>query len=75
MQNCPYCKRAKALMDSRGVKYTETLVDEDDDAAWEALEQRSGMKTMPQIFNGDQLIGGYTELAALDGKDQLSSLK
>jgi glutaredoxin len=47
----------------------------DDEAQWEALEKRSGMKTMPQIFVGDRLIGGYTDLADLDGKDQLSSLK
>ncbi|MBK9294078.1 MAG: glutaredoxin 3 [Oligoflexia bacterium] len=75
MQNCPYCKRAKALLESRGVAFTETLVDDDDDATWKALELRSGMKTMPQIFHGDKLIGGYNQLAALDGKDKLASLK
>ena len=74
MNYCPYCLRAKQLLTQRGVPYTEVLVPEEDDAQWDALYQRSGMRTMPQIFNGDQLIGGYTELAAQDQKDQLKSL-
>lgn len=74
MKNCPYCVRAKQLLTQRGVPYTEVLVPEEDDAKWEELYQRSGMRTMPQIFNGTQLIGGYTDLAALDQKDQLKSL-
>ena len=36
---------------------------------------RSGMRTVPQIYNGDELIGGYQELAELDQKDQLEGLK
>lgn len=75
MNNCPFCKRAKALMESRGVPFKEVLVADDDDAQWEALEKRSGMKTMPQIFHGDKLIGGFSDLEALDKKDQLKSLK
>jgi glutaredoxin 3 len=74
MNYCPYCLRAKQLLTQRGVPYAEVLVPEEDDAQWDALYQRSGMRTMPQIFNGDQLIGGYTELAAQDQKDQLKSL-
>jgi glutaredoxin len=49
-------------------------VAEDDDAKWDELFARSGMKTMPQIFNGEDLIGGYSQLATLDQKDQLKSL-
>ncbi len=74
MKYCPYCVRAKELLKSRGVQFTETMVAEDDDAQWEELHRRSGMKTMPQIFHGERLIGGYTELAALDQKDELRSL-
>jgi glutaredoxin 3 len=74
MHYCPYCERAKQLLKSRGILFQEVLVPEEDDAAWDALFERSGMKTMPQIFAGDRLIGGYSDLAALDQKDQLRSL-
>ena len=74
MDYCPYCERAKRLLTQRGVPYEEIRVAEDDDASWDALFKKSGMRTMPQIFAGDQLIGGFTELAALDSKDQLGSL-
>ena len=72
---CPYCVRAKQLLLQRGISYEEILVSEEDDAQWDALYKLSGMKTMPQIFAGDRLIGGYTELAALDKQDELTSLK
>jgi glutaredoxin 3 len=75
MDYCPYCERAKALLTKRAVAFEEVRVPDDDDAQWDALYLRSKMKTMPQIFNGEQLIGGYTELAALDSRDQLQSLK
>ncbi len=74
MNHCPYCLKAKQLLKQRGVPYSEVLVAEEDDAQWDALFERSGMRTMPQIFNGDQLIGGYTQLAEHDEKDQLKSL-
>lgn len=75
MEYCPYCLRAKQLLSQRGIAFKEISVPMDDDAQWDALYKRSGLKTMPQIFAGDRLIGGYTELAALDQKDSLSSLK
>jgi glutaredoxin 3 len=75
MEYCPYCERAKALLKQRGIAYQETLVPMEDDAQWDALYERSGMRTMPQIFAGDRLIGGYTELAELDRKDGLKSLR
>lgn len=75
MENCPYCLRAKQLLSQRGVAFQESKVDEEDDAQWDALFKRSGMRTMPQIFAGDKLIGGFSELSVLDQKDQLVSLK
>lgn len=75
MNYCPYCERAKALLKQKGIAFKEVLLGEDDDQAWEDLEKRSGMKTMPQIFKQDQLIGGYRELTALDAQDGLQSLK
>ena len=75
MARCPFCERAKALLKQRGIAFVEKLVPMDDDAQWDALYKRSGMRTMPQIFAGDRLIGGYSELAEQDGKDQLQSLR
>lgn len=75
MDFCPYCLRAKSLLTQRGIAFQEVHVDEDDDAQWDALYEKSGMRTMPQIFHGDRVIGGYTELAALDAQDRLESLK
>ncbi|MFZ9595619.1 MAG: glutaredoxin domain-containing protein [Bdellovibrionia bacterium] len=75
MRFCPYCDRAKKLLSDRKIPYREILVEEEDDAQWDALFQRSGMRTMPQIFAHDRLIGGYTELAQLDQKDGLASIR
>lgn len=75
MEYCPYCLRAKELLKRRGIAFKEVLVPMDDEKQWDELEKRSGMKTMPQIFAGDRLIGGYNELSALDQKDSLASLK
>ena len=75
MKNCPYCERAKSLLKQRGVPFVEELVPYEDEAKWDELEKRTGMKTMPQIFQGERVIGGYSDLAALDGQDQLASLK
>lgn len=71
MDHCPYCERAKKLMKERGIAYEEERVSMDDDAKWDELEKKSGLKTMPQIFFGDQLIGGYNDLATLDSKNKL----
>jgi glutaredoxin 3 len=75
MNYCPYCERAKQLLKTRGVAYEEVRVAEDDDAMWDKLFERSGLKTMPQIFAGESLIGGYTDLAALDQSQGLDHLK
>ncbi len=75
MDYCPYCERAKSLLKKRGVEFQEIRVADDDDAKWDELYRLSGMRTMPQIFHGKKVIGGYTDLAAQDAKDQLASLK
>lgn len=72
---CPYCVKAKALLKVRGVEFEEVdVVRHPDSDFYQKLMARSGMKTVPQIFHGDRLIGGYSELAALDAEDQLKSL-
>ncbi len=63
---CPYCLRAKALLKQRGVPFEEIEVSRDDDDMRDKLYQQSKMKTFPQIFHGDKLIGGYDQLSDLD---------
>ena len=69
--SCPYCIRAKDLLKRRNLAFEEVLIPWEDEAGWAAMSKRSGMKTVPQIFFGDDLVGGYTELAALDQSGQL----
>lgn len=72
--SCPYCTRAKELLQRKGVAFTEHRLSWDDPAPWKELEARTGMKTVPQIFVGDKCIGGYTDMAALDAKGELDKL-
>ena len=70
---CPFCVRAKNLMESKGVAFEEIMVDSKPELFAE-LKKRSGMMTVPQIFIDDKLVGGYTELAALEEKGELDPL-
>ncbi len=73
-QTCPYCRRAKALLDSKGVSYQEISVD-GDEAARDAMSQRTGGKrSVPQIFINGQAMGGFTDIQALDRRGQLVPL-
>ncbi len=58
---CGYCMRAKALLDQHGVAYEQIDLTHDIEAQQE-LAQRTGHMTMPQIFVGDEFIGGFDEL-------------
>jgi glutaredoxin 3 len=69
---CPYCTRAKALLAERGVPFTEVDV-EDDDARRAWLVKATGQRTVPQIFFGEESIGGFSELRALDQARELQA--
>jgi glutaredoxin 3 len=71
--DCPYCVRAKDLLKRKGAAFTEINLDGKDDEL-KALRERTGMRTVPQIFFDDQLIGGFQDLAALDAKGELDRL-
>ena len=71
--HCPYCVRAKDLLNSKGVKFEEIHLDEHPEQFAE-LKNRTGMMTVPQIFIGEQLVGGYSELSALDKEKKLDAL-
>ncbi len=69
---CPYCDRAKALLQRKGASYEEISV-EGNEKIYTELKQKTGLMTVPQIFINDELIGGYTDLAALDQKGLLDA--
>ena len=70
---CPFCVRAKNLLDGKGVAFEEIMVDEDPEL-FNELKKKSGMLTVPQIFIDDKLVGGFTELAELESKGELDPL-
>ncbi|MEJ4047297.1 glutaredoxin 3 [Erwinia sp. SLM-02] len=70
---CPFCHRAKALLDQKGVSYLEIPIDGDAELR-EVMIKRSGRTTVPQIFIDAQHIGGCDDLFALDGRGGLDPL-
>lgn len=72
-KTCPFCVRAKRLLEARGIVYEEIDV-EDDPALRADLIQRTGRRTVPQIFIDGESIGGFEELAALDASTRLADL-
>ena len=63
---CPYCERAKMLLEKRNIKYTEFKIDEDVKLFEEMLALSNGRRSVPQIFIDDQHIGGYDDLVDFD---------
>lgn len=70
---CPYCHRAKALLNSKGVSFDEIAIDGDADKR-EKMIARSGRSTVPQIFIDGQHVGGCDDLHALDARGGLDPL-
>ena len=70
---CPYCVRAKDLLKRKGASFTEINV-EDDDARESMIKKAGGRRTVPQIFIGEQHIGGYDDMAALDKAGKLDAM-
>lgn len=70
---CPYCVRAKHLLQRKGVEFHEIRVDHDFDQMQHMMDitQRH---TVPQIFIGDRHVGGYDDLARLDARGELDPL-
>lgn len=70
---CGFCRRAKALLDEKGVEYREIDI-EKTPGAREEMQQRSGRRTVPQIFIDDAAVGGCDDLYALDAGGRLDAL-
>lgn len=70
---CPYCDRAKQLFQSKNQEYEDICLD-DKPEELKALQDKTGMRTVPQIFINQKLIGGFQELSQLDSAGQLDPL-
>jgi glutaredoxin 3 len=70
---CPYCARARSLLEAKGVVYTEIDVDLVP-GAYEEMRQKSGRTSVPQIFIGEAHVGGCDELLELADAGRLDSM-
>lgn len=71
---CPYCARARSLLQKKGVPYSDIDVMADDDKRTEMIARAGGRCTVPQIFIDGRHVGGSDELAALDRDGKLDPL-
>ncbi len=71
---CPYCVRAKALLDQKGVNYTEFRIDVQPELRSLMIERANGGSTVPQIFINAQHIGGCDDMLALERQNKLDPL-
>ena len=71
---CPYCQRAKALLQKRGVERIEEIRVDLEPAQRDIMIERTGRRTVPQIFIGDTHVGGCDDLIALDQRGGLMPL-
>jgi glutaredoxin 3 len=70
---CPYCSRARHLLQRKGVLFEEISVDHDRERMAE-MRRRSRRSTVPQIFVDDYHVGGYDDMAMLDARGELDPL-
>ena len=71
---CPYCWRAKHLLSSKGLTFTEIDLWRESGRRAEMVERADGRTTVPQLFIGGRAIGGSDELAALQASGDLDEL-
>lgn len=71
---CPYCVRAKRLLDSKGVSYEEVDVYQHPNRRDEMVERAGGRTTVPQVFIDGQSLGGCDDIHALDHQGKLDPL-
>lgn len=70
---CPFCQMAERLLQSKGAEIDKVRVDLDP-AQRAAMMEKTGRRTVPQIYIGDTHVGGYDDLAALDRAGKLDPL-
>lgn len=70
---CPFCQMAERLLQAKGAEIDKVRVDLDP-AERAAMMEKTGRRTVPQIYIGDTHVGGYDDLAALDRAGKLDPL-
>ena len=71
---CPFCIRAKGLLNQKGVNFTEYCIDGDDAARQDMSVRANGGRSLPQIFINDRHIGGCDDLYSLEFAGELAPL-
>lgn len=71
---CPYCVRAERLLQSKGVTAIEKVRVDLDPARRQEMMEKTGRRTVPQIWIGDRHVGGFDDLAELDHAGELDRL-
>ena len=71
---CPYCVQAKRILKSKGVEHIEEISIDTNPTERATMMERTGRRTVPQIFIGTTHVGGCDDLMALDGQGQLLAL-
>lgn len=71
---CPFCLRAKSLLNNKGVNFTEYSIDGDEDARAKMAQRANGRRSLPQIFINDNHIGGCDDIHALEDQGKLDEM-
>ena len=71
---CPYCDKAKALLQSKELEYKEIYVGDDPVLMMEMIDIANGRRSVPQIFIKDNHVGGFDDLYAIDKSGELDKL-
>ena len=71
---CPFCIRAKALLEKKGVNFQEYCIDGDNVAREKMVQRANGKSSLPQIFINDSHIGGCDDIHALEAQGELDKL-
>ncbi|HZF25055.1 MAG TPA: glutaredoxin 3 [Steroidobacteraceae bacterium] len=70
---CPYCARARALLERKGIAFREIDIETDAELRAEMIT-RSGRRSVPQVFIGERHVGGFEELYELERSGELASI-
>lgn len=73
-RTCPFCIRAKALLNRKGVAFTEYAIDGDETARTQMAARAGGRRSVPQIFINGQHVGGCDDLYQLERSGELARL-
>jgi glutaredoxin 3 len=73
-RTCPFCIRAKSLLNKKGVEFTEYSIDGDETARAKMAQRANGKRSLPQIFINDDHVGGCDDIHALESQGKLDDL-